>query len=891
MDFIPFPLLVGSGIAALVVIAGAVLSQYLDDLNRFIRTKPLWHLIFIFLLVVRMILFGGSKTNDVELAGVGDTNEIGGVVLNAPERMFNRGSVLCCCEPLRTCDYELVGVTTNEGCSYEMPSNGTVRGTWRLSGAHEAIQKVGLDGFEFPLGRDLLTYLWSSTSGKVRTRFAQPSNEITIVGAPMSALPGVSRFWTAETPSNTYQLTWENFAAGRIPVAEYQPSSTNCRLLSAQLELKRDGSFVARSNGVERLYRRVVPGVETEGYGPQDSEPYMENVEAYYSIDLVCTADARVTFVGDGPSNMPDPDFFACAGETYSVDLLIGKTYTIECDMPFEITGASDWRVDVWQGTPRTATVVWPVLIYRDVDDLFASGPHNAPLLGSRSGGAWLRVDPDWLAGTVSMPTNACCGIAGSAGAFSLTCNDDCGCDGCTISGSYTYEGYTISFGGWECGCHSHDENEASEFSEWGLSVPEVVFKDGGLRELNVWFDPGEDDDNSGNLVLTQVKGHGRIRLWTNERKTSTASRFSWPVAEGVDCTYYVEGIESSDSVGDIEFRLEWVKADAPDPVLRQTTCAEVEEVIVETESFTGQEPHGFDVTHSLSPDQHVPIFFGDVVVGSDLTPGDFFVDIELRVKPAGADVGQANWMRLGPTPPSGLLYAISEREARLANPNMGGIYHIGATFNGSPTNECNVVLPLAGASVDGLLRNDLARADAFAADMVAHFPEVDRNQPLWGLSLFGSTRRGNYLGRPDNAESPTVWHYNQVSDSDGKGAVATLSGVPIRVAKLSNLIVGYTCERMGVYRECQELSQFLGTRNDASAEESWDCGNDLANGADFDAAVAALVRSAWLSADLKTRRLWPNPNSAMNWSSQTSAVDWNHFFYSPEYLDLRYAP
>ena len=95
----------------------------------------------------------------------------------------------------------------------------------------------------------------------------------------------------------------------------------------------------------------------------------------------------------------------------------------------------------------------------------------------------------------------------------------------------------------------------------------------------------------------------------------------------------------------------------------------------------------------------------------------------------------------------------------------------------------------------------------------------------------------------------------------------------------------------MGVCRECQELSQFLGTRNDASAEESWDCGNDLANGADFDTAVAALVRSAWLSADLKTRRLWPNPNSATNWSSQTSAVDWNHFFYSPEYLNLRYAP
>lgn len=893
MDFIPFTLWVGTGIAALAVIAGAVLSQCLDDLNRFLRAKPLWHLIFILLLVGRMILFGGSKTNDVELAGGEDTNEVDGVVLNVPQRLFNRSLLFGGSEPLGMTDpnithrpYRLESVTTNENLASAMPSNGTVRGTWHLSGACTAIQNVGLDGFELPFGSELLTNLWATASGKVRLRFAQPSNEIDVAGAAISAIPDVSRFWTATDGDDTFLMTWENFAEGRPRNGEGRS------LVTAQLELHGDGSFITRSNSVERLYRRVVPGVETEGYGPNQDWSLVGNWSAYYTVELRVRADARVVFTGNGPSNLPDPNFIARAGETYYVDLLIGKTYAISCDMPFDLV-SSDWNVEIERTSPKTATVIWPVEIYLDTGDSQVPAPQQAPLprllLGAAAEDPWLRVSPDCLGGTVEMPPEVCCGISGTGGEFPLGCSDACGCEGCVIRGTYTYENFTIAFGGWPCGCHPQVKPPIA--ANWGFSLPDLVFKDAAPREMSVWFVRGDDGDFSGRLVLTQTEGDGKIRIWENEERTIPATQFSWSVADGVDCTYYIEGIESSDSVGDIEFQLEWVNADAPDPILRQTTCAEVEEVIVETESFTGQEPHGFDVTHSLSPDQHVPIFFGDVVVGSDLTPGDFFVDIELKVKPAGADVGEANWMRLDATPHSGSLYAISEREARLAHPTVGGVYHIGAAFNGSPTNECNIVLPLAGASVDDLLRNDLARADAFAADMVAHFPEADRNQPLWGLWIFGPTRRGNYLGRPDNAESPTVWHYNQVRDSDGKGAVATLSGVPIRVAKLSNLIVGYTCERMGVYRECQELSQFLGTRNDASAEESWDCGNDLANGADFDTAVAALVRSAWLSADLKTRRLWPNPNSATNWSSQTSTVDWNHFFYSPEYLDLRYAP
>ena len=943
-DFIPLPILAGCGIAALAVAAFVVLSRFLDDLTRFIRATPLWHLVLILVLVGRMVLFGGSKTNDVGgvTGDAGGTNGVeiveggtnGVVVIEgtngveiaeggtngvdnadgepgsrplllgfAPPPLLQSGSdsastLLPDDSPVH-CDYKLVGVTTNEDYSYEMPPNGTLRGTWHLTGAYEAIQKVGLEGFEFPLGSDLLTYLWSFTCGKVRTRFTQPSNEIAIVGAPMSAVPDVSRFWTAATSDDTYLLTWEDFALGRIAV----PTNTSSlipdpsSLVSAQLELFRNGNFIARSNGVERLYSRVVPGVETEGYGPHQDEAVEENADAYYTIDLVVSnADARVVFIGDGPSNLPDPNFIARANETNTVELLIGKTYEIKCDLPFKVVDSSDWRVDVWQRSPKAATVVWPVEIYMDYGYSLMSGLLQAPRLGSPSGGPWLRVDPDWLNGTVSMPTNVCCGVSGTGGEFQFACgNGDCGCGGCEISGSYTYEGYTITFGGWECGCVPHEHDEDWDWSEWGLSVPEVVFKDGALRELSVWFDPGEDDDNSGNLVLTQTQGQGKVRLWANERKTSIASQFSWPVASGVSCTYYVEGVETSDSVEDIEFKLEWVKDDGPDPEFQQMTCAEVEEVRVSGNKcgasrnpppFAGQEHHDFDVTSSPSPDKHAVVFFKDVV-DVDREVQDFSVWMSLSLKPTGIEsvVGNASWFKLPPSPGSGYLSAASSTIGRLMNPREGGVYHIGAAFDGSPTNECNIVLPLAGASVDSILAADLGRADEFARKACNKYSLLRRNTPWFGYEWFVKGGNGDYLGRPDSSSKPTVWVYNQVNDDSGMGAVGTLAGVPIRVAKLSNLVAGYMCEKLGVIEVSQDLSQLIGNLNGDSASASWDCGKAIAKGANFTETITTFAEDAWYENDDKANKLWPNPSSADNHSSDVDYTDVNRLFYSPGML------
>ena len=179
----------------------------------------------VLIVIAHLTMFAGAKhgtndvddvssTNNVELVDGGDTNEVGGIVLNAPQPTSNGASFFGGCGgpgvsalppvgiALRAIRneiafYELVNVTTNANYSYALPADGTIRGTWHLTGAYEDVQRVSLDPhpsspiphpFAFPLGSDLCTSLWTYTWGKVRSQLKNASNEIAAVGAPMSEL-------------------------------------------------------------------------------------------------------------------------------------------------------------------------------------------------------------------------------------------------------------------------------------------------------------------------------------------------------------------------------------------------------------------------------------------------------------------------------------------------------------------------------------------------------------------------------------------------------------------------------------------------------------------------------------------------------------------------------
>ena len=310
-------------------------------------------------------------------------------------------------------------------------------------------------------------------------------------GAPMTAVPGVSRFWTTETTNDSYPTTWENFALGRIsgegkcgeaesfplqngiapPPTSGQESASP--FLSAQIELFRNGDFITRSNNVESVYRRVIePNPDPlHPYGPVQDLSVINETNAYCWVDIVVNnADAWVRFEGDGPSNLADPSFAAKGGETNHVVILIGKMYKVTCDVPFSIVGKSDPAIDERWEDDRTVWLNWPVRISVPED---GDGPRLLSA-GLRLMGAGptrkeftMCVEPDGLGGFFSW-TNSCCSVSGSGIHFSYSCDEYCHCTGSSASGYYGYEGYCIGcYGGW-CGC-SYDPGEL----EGGESEPE----------------------------------------------------------------------------------------------------------------------------------------------------------------------------------------------------------------------------------------------------------------------------------------------------------------------------------------------------------------------------------------------------------------------------------
>ena len=316
--------------------------------------------------------------------------------------------------------YRLETVRTNAAISYTRSVNARLVGTWHLTDAYRGRAWVLLgeegkgkrekgrsaDGqllpsslFLFPLGPHVVTSLWAHTWGKVRPQLRNASNEIVVVGAPMFARHGQSYLWAAATTNSSALLTWENFFLGnpyerlstnlhestRISIRENSCQFVDHPPVNAQLELFPNGDFIARSNEVEYVYRRVNPddwdddGIPNDAddaplapadapqFGPHQTLPEGANADAYCWVDLVVRqANAQVTFAGDGASNLADPSFIAEADATNRVTLLIGKTYRVTCPMPFEVAAkSSDDIEDSREENGAALWLHWPVSISR----------------------------------------------------------------------------------------------------------------------------------------------------------------------------------------------------------------------------------------------------------------------------------------------------------------------------------------------------------------------------------------------------------------------------------------------------------------------------------------------------------------------------------------------
>jgi hypothetical protein len=305
---------------------------------------------------------------------------------------------------------------------------------------------------------------------------------------------------------------------------------------------------------------------------------------------------------------------------------------------------------------------------------------------------------------------------------------------------------------------------------------------------------------------------------------------------------------------------------------------------------FAGGQEWTFDVTHSPHPDKHVVVFYKDCIYSSFNIKDGLQVKFQANICPniTSQDINNSEkWSKISGSD-SGSLDGPSSFTFMCDTPSLGGVYRFNFDLGlcsdcVCSTNGATLVLPLAGAEVDAIVKADIVRADSFAVYVNAHYYWWQKR--THALIWFNNNGAGDYLGRPDNASYPTVWAYNQVS-SDGFGAVATWKGIPIKIAKMSNFIVAYAARKIGVRSTEAWIANFLiGHGNDVSATESWNAGWDVAAGSSYDSTVATMVKYVWDKSDGKNEKLWPNYPPVDNYVAPDSWGDPDHQFTSPGFL------
>jgi hypothetical protein len=293
-----------------------------------------------------------------------------------------------------------------------------------------------------------------------------------------------------------------------------------------------------------------------------------------------------------------------------------------------------------------------------------------------------------------------------------------------------------------------------------------------------------------------------------------------------------------------------------------------------------------------LFEDTNTPML---VIYYKDVVNANFQVqsfDVKLRTAPG--DVASILWTK-DSGPNSGTLSGVNFPEATYGNPSQGGVYQFFLQAYSTLT-KLILTLPPAGAEIKDQVWADLQRSSSFVATVKTKgFFSINNKDNLYRWFYYSGA--GDYQGRPDSAGSGMVRRFNQVNTTPGTnanskfgaGAVATWFGVPVRVAKASNFMVGYGMVKIGVLEFIRRQAQTaVGTKNDPAGQLSWDAGEQVAFGGDYTNTVAALVRDIFYKADVKNQRLWPNPNALDNHVARTNFNNADIQFTSPGFIEMQ---
>ena len=558
-------LLSGVGLVAIMSRLGVF-----GEFRSFVREHSMCQLMFLMAFALVFIVHGSTKTNlaDGAESGPGETNSPpAGLMMRSSVRLMSSSAQPTVTQEDIARGWQLVRTET-DSVDCTMPEGASFASNWWMRGACDDVKRIGFGSFRFPFGDKDCSYLWAFAGGKVRFRMDE-LDAIAAVGSTMSAVPRCSRLWFRES-ADSFLVTWECFVPGRAPVG-----SSVTKRVDAQVELFRSGDFVTRSNGVKKVYRRIDPedwdddGIpngrdphpyarDGDCFGPHQTLPEGANADAYCWVDLVTEVNAHVTFTGDGPSDLPDPDFMMRAGETNRVILLIGKTYNVTSTRPLVVVAKSDPAIEVTGDGTSGPVICWPVT-FTVGDGMSPSG-----LLGAtwNDGGSAFHVltTPAFLGGVFDWDDGGCCSVWGDGVNFAFQCDNACGCEGCTVYGYYGYEGYRLPVGGVSCGCRYVEDDGPADVVEFGFTKAAAVYEDPYTNMPGVVIHPSPSNTVLRCVVSGGTYG-GRLTVSLNAAGDSRIRRVGGnalptdvEIAPGTRRTFETEytPVAPSESEGDI---------------------------------------------------------------------------------------------------------------------------------------------------------------------------------------------------------------------------------------------------------------------------------------------------------------------------------------------------
>ena len=596
------------------------------------------------LLFTACVLIGGTKTNSPPM----------GLMVPLPPSLPQSVVQTVTDEDIARGHRE-VAETNCEASVYAMPEGITPSFNWHKRGTFGEWALLDLGDFAFPLGTNdgAVTSFSVFNDGRIRPTPRDAAREICAVGVPMLAMQGASRFWVADVarpeaaPYQSKLLTWENF---------FLNADTNTPV-NAQIELFQNGDFTTRSNALERIYRRVayfdwdgdglentvdpdplvagadahgtnaewynvvcsnvLDAVAGDGGGPTLSWLEGVNSNAYYFVDVVATnGPAPIYFTGDRESRLGNPVVVALGGETNHVPLLIGIDYAITSPVPFTVSFPDDGFVTVTTNGVANYELRWPLEFSVSPD---GNGGFYTSAIPYDPGGEF-----SWSAsgGGLNMRSASVCSYTSVSNWIGFTCGTggNCGCDGCSVDGTYSVESAVFALPSLWCGCcvsESISTNDPPSAPSVSVSFDKaVVFYEDtytnapndvvAKHSTNVTLTVSAYGGEAGGMLYVSEQNIGKL-VRTGGKAIAFPYTAFVPPQSGVSFSIEYEAETHSDSQNDISVSASVSSAGSGSPCTASASITAAE-ILIEAEAFfpTNKHRHVFGpaerVTYSIDP-------------------------------------------------------------------------------------------------------------------------------------------------------------------------------------------------------------------------------------------------------------------------------------------------